>query len=357
MRRRRWRASWPRYNSGMTLTRRALLATAPVALLAPRVAGGSTVMDDAGRAVQAPGKALRVFPASLPAAILLYTLAPELLLGWPRANRPEECAYLLPDICDKPEVGRLAGRDSTAKLDSVIALKPDLILDVGATGAAYAALAERVQQQTGIPYALLDGRILSLSTAYKKLGKLIGREIGGADFADYCNMTLGAITNRIAFVPAEKRPRVYYARGPRGLTTGLGGSSQAEAIELLARNVAGGNNGGLGDVTVEQVQQWAPDVIVATDQNFAASVRKEPSWASMHAVRDGRVHLMPRVPFGWVDAPPSGNRLIGLWWLGKLFYPGLFKEDMRELMRDFYEKFYHVKPTDIRIDYVMAGRN
>jgi len=31
-----------------------------------------------------------------PAAILLYTLAPDLLLGSPRANRPEECAYMLP---------------------------------------------------------------------------------------------------------------------------------------------------------------------------------------------------------------------------------------------------------------------
>jgi iron complex transport system substrate-binding protein len=30
-----------------------------------------------------------VFPAGLPAAILLYTLAPERLLGWPGANPPE----------------------------------------------------------------------------------------------------------------------------------------------------------------------------------------------------------------------------------------------------------------------------
>jgi len=29
-------------------------------------------------------------------------------------------------------------------------------------------------------------------------------------------------------------------------------------------------------------------------------------------VRTGRVHLAPRLPFGWVDLPPSVNRLIGL---------------------------------------------
>ena len=65
---------------------------------------------------------------------------------------------MLPDICARPEVGRLTGRGNTANLESVIALKPDLILDVGSTRATFVSLAERVQEQTGIPYALLDGR-------------------------------------------------------------------------------------------------------------------------------------------------------------------------------------------------------
>lgn len=134
----------------------------------------------------------------------------------------------------------------------MIALKRDLILDVGATSATYVSLAERVQQQIGIPYALLDGRFLSLSTTYEKLGKLIGRERDGLDFADYCNVTLAAVTNRIAFVPADKRPRVYYARGSRGLTTGLGGSINVETIELMAENVAGATQGGLANVSIEQ---------------------------------------------------------------------------------------------------------
>ena len=105
-----------------------------------------------------PAKVTRVFPAGPPAAILLYTLAPDLLIGWPRANRPEECVYMLPDICTRPEVGRITGRGNTANLEVVLALKPDLILDVGSTSATFVSLADRVQEQTGIPYALLDGR-------------------------------------------------------------------------------------------------------------------------------------------------------------------------------------------------------
>jgi iron complex transport system substrate-binding protein len=341
----------------MSLDRRALITGLSAALLAPRRAHAATVTDSAGRAVPVPERVERVFPAGPPAAIFLYTLAPELLLGWPRANRPEECAFMLPDICARPEVGRITGRGNTANLETVIALKPDLILDVGSTSATYVSLAERVQQQTGIPYALLDGRFLSLSTTYERLGKLIGRAGDGADFADYCNMTLGAITNRIAFVPAEKRPRVYYARGPRGLVTGLGGSINVETIELMARNVAAESKGGLANVSIEQVLLWNPDVIITIDQDFAAGVRSDPAWASLKAVREGRVHLSPKMPFGWVDFPPSVNRLIGLWWLGKILYPELFKEDLRELTRDFYDKFYHVTPTDAQIDHVLAGRD
>ena len=114
--------------------------------------------DGAGRAVPVPARVERVFPAGPPAAILLYTLAPELLLGWPRANRPEEREFLLPDVGGRPEVGRITGRGNTANLEVVLALKPDLILDVGSVNPTYVSLADRVQQQTGIPYALLDGR-------------------------------------------------------------------------------------------------------------------------------------------------------------------------------------------------------
>jgi len=341
----------------MPLSRRSFLATASATLLTPRKASAFTVADDSGRAIIVPATVKRVFPAGPPAAIMIYTMAPDLLLGWPRANRPEECAYLLPDICVRPVVGRLTGRGNTANLESVIALKPDLIVDVGATSETYKSLAERVQQQTGIPYALLDGRFLSLSTSYAKLGKLTGRINDGADFDDYVNMTLGVITNRIAFVPAEKRPRVYYARGPRGLTTGLGGSINVETIELMARNVAGGTQGGLANVSIEQVLLWNPEVIITIDQDFAANVYGDPAWASIEAVKNKRVHLSPKMPFGWVDFPPSANRLIGLWWLGKILYPDLFKEDIRELTRDFYEKFYHVKPTGAQIDHVLAGRD
>jgi len=340
----------------MPLTRRTLLATVAATLLTQQLARAAGVTDATGRALPIPDKVTRVFPAGPPAAILLYTLAPDLLLGWPRPNRAEECAYMLVDICTRPELGRLTGRGNTANLEVVIALKPDLILDVGSTRDTFVSLAKRVQAQTGIPYALLDGRFDAIPETYRKLGELVHREADAKKLADYAEHTLKTIQGRIADIPQDKRPRVYYARGPRGLVTGLGGSINVETIELLARNVAGGTHGGLANVSIEQVLLWNPQVIVTIDQFFAAHVRDDPAWRGVDAVKSGRVHLSPKMPFGWVDFPPAVNRLIGLWWLAKILYPDRFPEDLTRLTRDFYMMFYHVTPTDAQIAHVLAGR-
>lgn len=338
--------------------RRALLTGVAAVLASPRLAHAATVRDGAGREVPVPGKVERIFPAGPPAAIQIYTLAPELLLGWPRANRPEEREFLLPGIGDRPEIGRITGRGNSANLEAVLQLKPDLIIDSGSTGRTYVELAERVQSQTGIPYALLDGRFAQIPASYRILGRLTGRSERAETLARWCEETMATISGRIAAIPAEQRPRVYYARGPRGLETGLGGSINVETLGFVgARNVAADQQGsGLAQVSLEQVLAWNPDVIVTIDLAFAESVRSDPSWAGVRAVREGRVHLSPKLPFGWVDFPPSVNRMIGLWWLAKLLYPAQFPEDIRKLARDFHSLFYRVTPSEAQLDRVLAGR-
>ena len=109
--------------------------------------------------------------------------------------------------------------------------------------------------------------------------------------------------------------------------------------------------------SIEQVLVWNPEVIVTIDRDFATQIYDDPAWATIAAVRARRVHLSPKLPFGWVDFPPSVNRLIGLWWLAKILYPDLFPENLSLLTREFYEKFYHVRVTDQQIDHVLAERD
>ncbi len=266
----------------MHVDRRIFLTGLSATLITPTSARAQSVTDSAGRAVPMPAQVTRVFPAGPPAAITLYTVAPDLLLGWPRANRADELEFLDPKIGPRPEVGRITGRGNTANLEVVLALKPDLILDIGIVNNTYISLADRVQQQTGIPYALLDGRFDGIAGTYRTIGALTGRRDAGEAAARYADETIKTITGRLP--PPEKRPRVYYARGPRGLETGLGGSINVETIELLARNVAGGTRGGLATVSIEDVLVWNPEVIVTIDKDFAETVH---SHADLAASRGG----------------------------------------------------------------------
>src|SRR5262245_46587920 len=94
-------------------------------------AGTRIITDSAGRQLVVPVEIERVFAAGPPAAILLYTLAPDKLLGWSREVRPAERAFMPEKYADLPVLGRLTGKGNTANIETVIAARPDVILDVG----------------------------------------------------------------------------------------------------------------------------------------------------------------------------------------------------------------------------------
>ena len=267
-----------RATSRCVTRRNAVVGIAAATLGTPAFSQGTAIVDGAGRKVEIPRKVERVFPAGPPAAILLYTLAPELLLGWPRANRPDEREFLLPEVGGRPEVGRIAGRGGTANLEAVIALKPDLIVDAGSTRTTFVEMAERVQAQTGIPYALLDGRFAATTDSLMALGRLTGREPRAKELAQDAEATMRTVTSRIARVPVAERPRVYYARGPAGLETGLAGSINVEILEFIGvRNVAAEVPGGLATVSIEQVLRWDPEVIVTIDLLLRRDGARQPA--------------------------------------------------------------------------------
>ena len=214
-----------------------------------------------------------------------------------------------------------------------------------------------MQQQTGVPYALLDGQFAAIPRSYELLGELTGRTARARDLAAAAQDTIRTVVGRVEKVPAAQRPRVYYARGPAGLETGLGGSINIEALSVMGvRLVTADTPGGLATVSIEQVLQWDPEVIITIDRDFAATVRDNPLWKGVRAVRDGRVHLSPKLPFGWIDFPPGVNRRPGLGWLGQALFPALFPEDLRGITRDFYRRFYQVEPNDAQIARVLSGR-
>src|SRR5271170_4233935 len=120
--------------------------------LVSAAASAAQIEDSSGRTVTILDRVDRVMAAGPPAAVVLYVLAPEKMIGWVTAPRPNEREFLLPAVRDLPTLGRLTGRGDTANLEVVLQAKPDLIFDFGSVNATYVSLAKRVQDQTGVPY-------------------------------------------------------------------------------------------------------------------------------------------------------------------------------------------------------------
>jgi len=339
------------------LSRRGFVGAALAALAVPRRARAQrrVFVDGAGRRVEVPSSVRRVFAAGGPASVFVYSLAPDTLLGWTRRPTPEERPWLPAQYADLPALGRLTGRGNTANVEVVLDARPDVILDFGSVGATYVSLADRVQEQTKIAYLLLDGSLAATARAYTLAGELLGRADRAAELARYVEQTLDDVDRRIATVPRERRPSVYYARGPRGLETAAPGSINAESLDRLGvRNVVAGSGRGLTTVSLEQVLAWNPDVILTLDPTFHAGVGGDPAWRGVRAVSQGRVHLVPLLPFPWVDFPPSVNRVIGLRWLGHVLYPEAFPGGLRDETRAFYRLFYHRAPDERQLDSLLG---
>lgn len=333
----------------MPVLRCVLVIIALLASFLPAMA--RTITDAAGRVVEIPDKVERVLAAGPPASVLVYVLAPDKLAGWVREPKPEEKAFLLPSVRDLPVFGQLTGKGGTANIEAVLAAKPDIIIDVGTVNPTYASLADKVQAQTGIPYVLVDGAFARSGAMLRETGAMLGVEARAETLAAYADEKFAALEKGLAGIPADKRPSVYYGRGGEGLETGLAGSINMELLEAVgARNVAAAaGKGGLTQVSLEQILSWKPDTILAASPKFAEAVKDDPLWAQLDAVKAGRVHVTPSLPFGWIDSPPGINRLVGVSWLEHTLYPETSPTAIDEEVRTFFKLFYQVELSDAQL--------
>jgi iron complex transport system substrate-binding protein len=196
----------------------------------------------------------------------------------------------------------------------VIAAKPDVIVDYGAINDTYVSLADRVQQQTGIPYLLLDGAFDRIPASLRTIGALAGDEARGEDLARYARDTVDDVTRRVARVPADEAPapvlRARPAR-PRHRPRRLDqhGSDRPHGRDRTSRRrwAAAGSC----RCRSSRCSRGIPMSSSRPTRRGSRRCAAIPCGARSPPSRRGRVHLAPAEPFGWIDFPPSINRLVG----------------------------------------------
>lgn len=288
-----------------------------LSLLAMPFARAADFTDSAGRIVHLPEKISRVVPAGPPADALIYALAPEMLVGIVEPWSGAQKNAVLEAARDLPAIPRLTGKPSEADLASLRDLHPDLIVDYGDVNERYAALADKMQETLGIPYVLLSGSLEAAPEVIRALGKALSREGRAEEIAKAIETSLAKLA-ATSILSEDARVPVYYARGEDGLRAVRGGSSLDAAIDLAGgRNVVASGQGALTSLTAEDVAKLSPKVVIVADREAAspdAPLRKA-------LPQNTRFLIDPGSPYGWIERPPSLNRIIGALWLASRLHP------------------------------------
>ena len=249
-----------------------------------------------------------VLAAGQPAALLVWAVAPERLIGWPRAPRGQALAALPAAAAALPELGALTGGGSPPNLETLAARRPRLVVDYGDVDPDHHAVADRLRTRLGGDWRLIDGALRRMPEAFQAAGAMLDRQARGRALADRATDVLGRWRRGAG-------PSFYYARGADGLETAFAGALATEVLEGAGwTNVAKGA-ADIGRVSREQVAAWDAEVVVTLDAGFAAQAATAPFWRRRLSGGGRRILLMPDRPFGWIDRPPSVNRLLGCAWL------------------------------------------
>lgn len=160
-------------------------------------------------------------------------------------------------------------------------------------------------------------------------------------------------------ISEDKRVKVYWAMGDKGGNTNARESFQSQALQLLpvinVADIEANSKGGGSEVSMEQILNWDPDVILVDSPELMDFIQKDSSWQSLRAIKEERAYLVPSIPYGFLSDPPSVNRLMGLDWLGKLLYPEAKAYDFKieDQLKNFYQHFYHIELSEDQIAEVL----
>lgn len=321
------------------------------------------ITDMAGRKVTVPTaeNIESVFSASPVAAIFLYMVAPDKLLGWNYELNDVEKSIILDKYQDLPNFGM----GDAVNYEAVIAANPTIAINSGKINDAMVSDCDALSESLGIPVVAVDNELNNSAEAFRFMGELLGVEDHAEELAQYAEQVFTDI-NALSDIPEEKKVSVYFGNGEDSLETAPRGSQHAQIFDVInAVNVADLElgDGSRVQISAEQLLAWDPDVIVVNGEpkadksgsSAAEDILSNPDYASLKAVQDQKVYGTPNAPFSWVDRPAGPNRLIGMRWFSALIYPEYIKCDINEEIHKFFDLFYHVDLSDEQLENVLKG--
>ncbi len=300
--------------------------------------------DSLGREFDLPENLDRIVPSGNLSQLILYSVAPERIVGWSSALSENASRYFVQDVVNLPVFGTFYGKKANLNKEALMSADPDVVIDMGEIKGTREEMAKELddlQNDLLIPVIFIEAYLDNTPDVYRTLGQLLGKEEKCEALAVYAEEALamasdarGKITDPVT---------VYYSSSSDGLEAIAEGNFHGEVIEKVgAKNVVPSSFGSSSNkISMEQLYIWDPDVILLTSEEAYKSATTSGVWKSLSAVKNDRVYLIPSEPYPYIDNPPATNRIIGIYWLGNLLYPELYPVDIIEKTTEFYSLYYN----------------
>jgi iron complex transport system substrate-binding protein len=209
-------------------------------------------------------------------------------------------------------------------------------------------------------FVIPDARSFQETTkrTIRMYGELMGSDAKARaeQWCAYYDGKINYVTSRVAGIREEKRPHVYYLRGPSALTTQGKNSNTLWYGEMAGGSMITKNRSfvGKGPVSMEDILEWDPEFVFVGRYYSTDLVLKDKRWRDVRAVKEGKVYQDPEGVFFW-DGSSEGVLLMEF--MAQKMHPDLFRGlDMKKEIQEYYARFYNYQLTDAEADKILRAQ-
>lgn len=298
----------------------------------------STVIDAAGREITFPEKINKIAITCNGGTTHEVTIfgGADMIVAQPSMAKFPQLLKMYPQFKDVTN----AGSFDDVNIEQLMGTEPDIAL-VGISSKKGNALIEEV----GLPtYTMLIGwaGVDSLKQEFLNVGQMLNNDKKAEALVKHWNDTLSDLDKIVSKIPESEKKTVYYTG--KVITKANAGAWGREWIKG-AGGVFAVPEDVTGDISVEQVMEWNPDVVITQGGNGTADLLGDARIQDMNAIKNNEVYECPIGGFWWDR--PSPESTLGFLWLAKTLYPEYTKDiDLKKETKDFYKEFYEYDLSD-----------
>lgn len=317
--------------------------------------------DSLDRTVELPADITRIAPSGAVATMILAAIAPECMVTVNAAPSESQMAFLPANLADLPETGQMYGSKANLNLETLLSADPQVVIDLGDKKGDMVEDLDALQEQIGIPVIFIEADLPHMAAAFRTLGGLLsGKADRGEELASLVDRTTAMAEENAAKITDDMKVRAMYTTGEDGLGTNAAGSVQAQVLDMVGVENAVvvedvSNKGGGNIISLEQLYNFDPDVILFAAGSIYDTVADDAAWSQLTAISTGKYYEIPGSPYSWLSGPPSMNMILGVWWLGNLIYPEIYDYDMAAMTQELYKTLWGYELTSDEVTALLAN--